>query len=367
MLCFRRFQILPWDQEVYNVLKLSLEKLNGFSLPALSKWCLAVATYNHAGRLILPLALPALHRHIKTYQNADFKPLAICFSIIAPIVDSVGEISHDYVTKVSNLIEAGVLNSETPVSCLVKILNGLYVVAKGNGTSADATLKVLHLLLESAELDNPKNGIHFNMIRKSWEAIGEPIGLIRRVESLACRWLEDIDIRIQHLDILNHVSYFASNDRKRRLEFHLLRLLKDEAPEDLEPYLRQIFRIIRSSKISDSEVVDYFWQIILECLNSRSAQNEEHLPLLHDAIIWYMFFNNNLGGTYRSKGFEAKVLELIYRSVGEDWSRPVIHVRSFCRLAAFTLAYGTYPVPEGLLEKISCLEEQLGTQDIFYL
>lgn len=368
MLCFRRFQIPPWDLEVYNVLLVSLEKINGFSLPALSKWCLAVATYNHAGRMILPSALPALERHIEACQNTeDLKPLSLCFSIIAPLVDNLGGTAQSYVKKISDLIEKGVINSETPVSSLVKILNGLYIIAKGNPTSSATSLKILHLLADSKELEKTSSGIYFNMIRKSWEAIGEPIELIRRVEVLACRWLEEVDIRIHHLDILNHVSYFASNDRKRRLEFHLLRIMKDEPPNNLEPYLRQIFRIIRSSKISDPEIVDTFWQIILECLKLRSTQNEEFLPFLHDAIIWYMFFNNNLGGTYRSKDFEAQVLQLINFAVGENWERPVIHVRSFCRLSAFSLAFGVYPVPQGLLTKLTVLEDQLSPQDIFYL
>jgi hypothetical protein len=80
-----------------------------------------------------------------------------------------------------------------------------------------------------------------------------------------------------------------------------------------------------------------------------------------------MFFNNNLGGTYRSKLFENHILLAIDTMIQGDWGQPVTNVRFFCRMAAFVLAYGGHPIRNDLLVKLIEIEEQLTIQDIYYL
>lgn len=337
-------------------------------MTALSKWCVASSLPSHIGRLVLPAALPAFHAQVDRCQSlSDLKMLSLCFIAIAPVIDKVGPTSQVFVERITQLLDTNFLNRDTPLSVLVRVLRSLYQVAKSNPASSSASIRILYLLQESPQMDNPYSVVYFNAIRKSWEAVSEPIGLVRKMEDLTCRWLETLDIRVEHVDLLNHVSHSSSADRRKQVERHVMRVLETEQPIALEPYLKQIFRIIRASKMSDLKLVDSYWLIVLKCLQRRQSEGEDFVSHLLDAAQWYMFFNNNLGGTYRSKLFESRILDWIEVLIDSDWSQPVRNVRYFCRMSSFVLAYGGYPMPNGLLEKLVEMEEQLTIQDIFYL
>lgn len=368
LLILRKFQIYPWDPVVHSAMSTSIARIGNFPLTALSKWCLALSLPIHKGRLILPAALPAFHVHVDKCQSlCDYEKLSVCFTALAPIVDKVGLTSKIFIDRITHLLDTNLLNSTTPLSVLVRILKALYQVAKSNSSSSTASIRILYILQDSEELKTPSSVMYFNVIRKSWEAVSEPIGLVRIMESISCRWLEELDFRVEHLDLLNHVSHSTSFERKQQLERHLIRVMEMEQPMALEPYLKNIFRIIRASKISDPKLVDLYWQLVLKSLEKRHSKTEDFVPHLLDSAQWYMFFNNNLGGTYRSKSFESKVLDWIHEMRNGDWSQPVSNVRYFSRLAAFVLAYGGYPTPIGLLDKLVEIEDQLAIQDVFYL
>lgn len=367
LLFLRKFQIYPWNPLLHSTLCTALARARHFSLTALSKWCLATSQPTHTGRLILPSAIPAFHDHVNRCQTlADFKLLSVCFIAISPLVDKLGPTSKLFVDRMIHLLDTNFLNRETPLSVLVMVLRALYQVAKSNPSSSAASLRILYILQDSPHMNDVSSVVHFNAIRRSWEAVSEPIGLVRKMEDVTCRLLEELDIRMEHIELLTHVSHSASHDRRKKLERHLMHIMETERIDVLEPYLKHIFRIVRSSKISDLKLVDTYWLLVLKNLEKRCGRNEEFLSHFLEAAQWYMFFNNNLGGTYRSKAFENRVLVWIQSIVG-DWNQPIRNVRFFCRLAAFVLAYSGYPLPHGLLEKLIEIEEQLTIQDIFYL
>ena len=368
LLCLRKFHVFPWDPLLHSTFLTSLTRIRDFSLTALSKWCVAVSVPSQTGRLILPAALPAFHAHVDRCTTLDdFKVLSLCFIAIAPVIDKVGPTAQAFVERITQLLDTDVLNRNTPLTVLVRVLRSLYQVAKSNPASSSASMRILYLLQESPQMDELDSVVYFNAIRKSWEAVSEPIGLVRKMEDLTCRLLETMDIRVEHIDLLNHVSHSTSNDRKKELERRVMHVLKTEETKTLEPYLKQIFRIIRASKMSELTLVDSFWLIVQQSLERRQSRDDDFVSSLLDASQWYMFFNNNLGGTYRSKTFENRILDWINALNDSDWSQPVRNVRYFCRMSAFVIAYGGYPMPSGLLEKLADMEDQLTVQDIFYL
>ena len=370
LLCLKKFEISPWDPCLKATWLNSLSRIESFSLNALCKWCTAVVLPNHSGRLALPAALPAFHKHVNQCQSlADFRMLATCFVAIASVINKTGSTASIFVDRANFLLDTNIINQDTPLSILVGVLHALYQVAKNNSSSSSATLKILYLLLDSPEMNNPSCVGYFDVIRKSWETVSEPIGLVRKMETVSCSLLEKLDIHIEQISLLSNVSHIhdTSSDRKKQLQRHLLRILENEPHFKIEPHLKQIFRIIRAAKISDTKLVDLYWDLVLNTLNRRYGQKEEFVSLLLDSAQWYMFFNNNLGGTYRSKVFENHLLNCIDEMMEGSWSQPLTNVRFFCRMTAFVLAYGGYPTPNGLLEKLIDIEEQLTIQDIFYL
>ncbi|KZS20741.1 putative FAST kinase domain-containing protein 1 [Daphnia magna] len=370
LLYLRKFQISMMEPSLQSLLCTALTRVKTFSLDSLAKWCLFTSTPNHGGRLMLPAALPAFHRHVNHCQSlTDLEMLSVCFVAIAPVVDKNGPTARIFIDHIIHLLDTNVLNQDTPLAALVGVLRALYQVAKSNPLSSCASVRILYLLQDSHLINNPSSMVYFDAIRRSWEAVNEPIGLVRKLENIVCSWLEKLDIQIEHINLLSHVSHIqdASSDRKKQLERHLMRILEKEQPIAIEPYLKQIFRIIRSSKMSDIKLVDLYWNRVLQSLARRLGNKEEFVALLLDAAQWYMFFNNNLGGTYRSSNFENEILKWMDGMMNGDWSQPVQNVRFFCRLAAFVLAYGGHPTATGLLEKLVDIEEQLTIQDIFYI
>ncbi|KAI9557037.1 FAST kise domain-containing protein 1 [Daphnia sinensis] len=370
LLYLRKFQISMREHSFQTLLCTSLPRVKAFSLDSLAKWCLVISTPNLGGRLMLPAALPAFHQHANHCQSlTDLEMLSVCFVAIAPIIDKNGPTACTFIDQIIHLLDTNVINQDTSLAVLVGVLRALYQVAKSNPLSSRATIRILYLLQDSPLMSNPSSMVYFGAIRKSWEAVNEPIGLVRKMENIVCSWLEEIDIQTEHISLLSHVSHIqdATSDRKKQLERHLMRIIEKEHPIAVEPHLKQIFRIIRSSKISDIKLVDLYWNRVLESLARRQGNNEEFVALLLDAAQWYMFFNNNLGGTYRSSNFENQIIKWIDGMMNGDWSQPVRNVRFFCRLTAFVLAYGGHPTSTGLLEKLVDIEEQLTIQDIFYI
>lgn len=370
LLCLNKFEILPWDPCLTSIWLDSLTRIGSFPLEALRNWCLATILPNHSGRLALPAALPAFHRHMNQFQSvADFGMLVTCFAAIAPVVHKTGPTARIFIAHVNRLLDTKFLSQDTPLSILVGLLHALYLVAKTNASSSSANLKILYLLLNSSQMSDPACVGYFDVIRKTWETVSEPIGLVRKMEEVSCGLLEKLDIHIEHISLLSHVShsYETSSDRKNQLELHLLRIMENEPINRIELHLKQIFRIIRASKISDTKLVDLYWNLVLKNLNRHYSYQDEFISFFLDTAQWYMFFNNNLGGTYRSKLFENHILLAIDTMIQGDCGQPVTNVRFFCRMAAFVLAYGGHPTRNDLLAKLIEIEEQLTIQDIYYL
>jgi len=244
-------------------------------------------SFNETGRLIIPAAFPALEAFMKQCRTLkDARMISTCFITVAHLLNKKGETASNYTRILSQLLDNNVINRDTPLRDLVKFLRGLYFLAKNNPESLRITIAILSLINESPGLDDPSSAIYLSWIRRSWEVVGEPIGLVRRIELLSCRWLENVDVNQDQIDLLNQVSYHASTDRRSRLEHHLAQILRTKHPDQLEPHLKYIFRIIRHSKISNSKVVDAYWNTVIKCLEMHkcSGNGEEFKSLLLDTI-----------------------------------------------------------------------------------
>ena len=239
------------------------------------------------GRLIIPAALPALDASMHQCRTLqDVKMISTCFLTVVKLLNKKGETATKYARLLSQLLDNNVINRDTPLSDLVKFLRGLFFLTTNNAEAQLVTIRILSLINETSSLDDPSSAIYFNWIRRCWEVVGEPFGLVRRIEALSCRWLEDVDVTVDKIDLLNQVSYQVSSDRRSRLEQYLNRILRTKQPQQLEPHLRYIFRIIRDSKISNPKVVDTYWNMVLKCLelHKSSSNNDEFKSLMLDAV-----------------------------------------------------------------------------------
>jgi hypothetical protein len=128
--------------------------------------------------------------------------------------------------------------------------------------------------------------------------------------------------------------------------------------------LQTLFKIVRLLKISDIEMCDTYWTKALNEIYSTKVTSITYRLSRH--IHKYMFFNNNLGGTYRHKEFEKSMIEML---LGE--LKSTVIPRDFAMFSAFIIAYGdgtnTQEIPYFIVDKIAEIHEQFTIKDCMVL
>lgn len=209
LLCLRRFHIVPWDLSVHSLLCASFNRIEQFQLPELAKWCLSLAMPSHTGRLIIPAALPVLEQHMNSQDHTleDAKLVSMCFITLAAMIHRGGTLSRHYVMYITSLLDNGTINVDSPIPELITILRALFLASKSTSASSLAIVQIHQLLHKSKRLEDPSTTGSFSWIRKSWEAVSEPMCLMKRLDDLACRRLEEKDVKVDDLVLLSLVLY----------------------------------------------------------------------------------------------------------------------------------------------------------------
>ncbi len=277
-------------------------RLEHFNLIHLAQWSLSVRDSNTCGRILLAAALPSLDNYIsKCTTTEDVHALSISY------VSATSLITEDMAMKFGRLVErllnTGVINSETPIEVLSKITQALKI-SMSHAPVTKICLRVLELIGQSPELDISSAQTVLS-INTCLSTVMEPYQLMSRIEDLASDWLESGNIGPEHLDPISIISHYPSSERKELLEARLKQFLMNEKPEDLEPYYRSIFSLLRRHKIVNFNLTDMFWLSVIKFISQNWNDNGKPESIFYRAIHWYMFFNNNMGGTYRC---EVKIL-----------------------------------------------------------
>lgn len=125
-----------------------------------------------------------------------------------------------------------------------------------------------------------------------------------------------------------------------------------------------LFKILRQAKVSKSRLCNVYWNKVLEKIRAEPAEQQSDRLIHH--CHRYMYFNNNLGGTYRYFAFERFVLELILVELREGVSRLV--PAKLARLSSFLVGYGTSEqIPQLILDQLLSCRDQLSFSDCLQL
>ena len=287
LLSLRRYEVLATSAELHRLFTGSLQRLGRFSLPHVSMWTLAVKDEKGNGRLAIAASLPVVDAHLDQSRTLDdAKLLSICLLANQHLI--TGHLAAKYNSMLQRLLDEGVLNKDSPVRVLTKILTALKLCLN-HAPVAATSIRLLELVSEAAEFDT----FTVSSVNKSLATFFEPVQLTNRTEALACQWLDSDAVGAEHLEFLSSISQYAPAKRRVQLELLLTKiLLANENAAELEPYFYSMFAIIRRMKISSTKFIDLFWNSVIKCAVYPQR-------LFFRAISWYMFFNNNLGGTYR--------------------------------------------------------------------
>lgn len=125
-----------------------------------------------------------------------------------------------------------------------------------------------------------------------------------------------------------------------------------------------VFKILRQAKVSKSRLCNIYWNKVLDKIKEDPGEQDSDRLIHH--CHRYMYFNNNLGGTYRYFAFERFALDLIMIELREGMSQFI--PAQLVRLSSFLIGYGTSEkIPQMILDKLIACKDQLNFSDCLQL
>lgn len=338
LFCLKQFRVsIDSDPSgaLYSLLFTSLSRIHEFPFTALSKWCLTVSNWKPAGRLVLLIflfnayflwlemscihfifqmitaALPLIELKMKQCETTqDIKFLSVCFITIEQFVDD--HLSKSFTQLVTDLLDSNVINLETSISVIIKILRTFIQAPHTTYQfSSEPIRRILTLLECSSQMNDftTYSGISIYWVKRAIDLLGEPTNLTLWMEEKACRMLErvDIDHYPTYISLLACITKNASRERKNHVEHCLWEILQQDSLHDPDFSLKVIFMTLRQLQSSDPKLTDAFWAAALK--HASNPCNSAHS--ITRICNWYLLFNFNLG-KFQSVYFYGSVQMLLH-------------------------------------------------------
>ena len=297
--------------------------------------------------------LPTVIRRLEEAQNVDdLNQLTLSLSHISNIL-SLDHLEL-YKRKVEEFLDQHLINESKPKETL-RILNFLNYPhwSARNGKIIRALL--LQLQTNIPTLDTRSLVTINRAFRTQLESAALVPLLVKRAQNL----LEEApDVELLSLAVLN-----VTPDQRTKIAQMVKKFLSSYQISSTQSgeTLQTVFKILRLLKISDLDLCDSFWN---KALNEIYGTKEHHIYFrLMRHIQKYMFFNNNLGGTYRHKEFEISMLQMLNVEL-----KKTLSPKDFAMFASFVIAYGdNEKLPNFIMYKIEELHEQFSVKDCLQL
>lgn len=297
--------------------------------------------------------LPQLTRQLESCSNLeDFNSLTMVFTNISNIVSL--DLLCAYKRKTDDLLTKDIINETAPKQIL-KILNFL---SFPHWAFRNSEL-IRRLILELEEnIKSSFDARHLIVIARAVESQLESAKLIPSIVSRAQQLLKEdaSNVTLLPLAILNQNSEQRAKTTQIVRDFLLTYQISSNQSGDT---LQTVFKILRLLKISDIDLCDLFWTKTINELYLIKECNLTHQ--MTKQIHKYMFFNNNLGGTYRHLEFEMVCIDMLMREL------KTVIPKDFANFSSFVIAYGDVAgqraIPKYIVDKIESLHEQFSIKD----
>ncbi|KAK7864333.1 hypothetical protein R5R35_009176 [Gryllus longicercus] len=347
---------IPCHSSVMQKLLVRIEELleimgSDFSLVALSRFTVAIKAPNKLNFLSsAQKVLPLIHAKIDSCESEmDIDLLSSSLLNIRWFVSST--IYNAYKNQVVKLVESGMFSSYQP-TVIVKTAVLLSSPLWGNEAS-DVSKKLLTLLKgRISQLEVPD----VTRVHKIIESLREPADLHAELSEYASRLLSEdgfTTIDSESAELLTCVTSFTCSPNERKM---FENIVENYLKKKLNPRtLTYLFKILRNIKCSNVELCDKFWFSTLQVMEANPEEYSYTNILKYS--LRYMYFNNNLGGTYRHYEFENKLTEW-YLNLYEKSVIGFIPSK-FAIMIAFLVAYGEKQQKD-FLEKLHDMITRLG-------
>lgn len=334
-----------------------LDKDKDFPLPTLTHFTAGVGSDKGLYFSILAVStIPQITRQLHKCSNSeDLFLVTLCLTHVSHVVSL--DLLEDFKRKVEEFLDRDMLNEKSS-KAILRIINFLNYPH----WSTRNTELISRLLLELEE-NIPFLGVRsLDMIYRAFNTQLESARLVPRLVKRAQELLEEApDVELLSLAVL-HVT----PDQRTKIVEMLRQFLSTYQISSAQSgeTLQTVFKILRLLKISDIDLCDSYWT---KLLNEIYGTREANLNYgLSKSIQKYMFFNNNLGGTYRHLEFEKCMIEMLMQEL-----KTTLIPKDFAKFSSFIIAYGDCTgqraIPQFIVDKIEELNEQFSIKDCLQL
>ncbi|CAL4108356.1 unnamed protein product, partial [Meganyctiphanes norvegica] len=338
---------------------LVLDKADTFSTIALSRLSVYLKEQGLHGCYIQSKFLPNVLNQIENCKNAEeLKFLTICMSNMSFVTSQ--NVVYKYKRLVGQLINTGAIN-ESEITVIMKILK--FLTFSDNSDFSDYKI-CRELMLKLKDVIPTMTVPQVIALNYYFRIHFEPSIIQKKLENQALIFIEEYHMALPAALLLCISPYSTKFDRFEEI---IAERIDDDSFYSSFP---MIFALLRNTKTSNIRLCNVFWgkaslSVDIELKEKDNLKFGEEELLLSKIYKRYMYFNNNLGGTYRNKHLEMKMIERLLELIRGHTS---IIPSVLARMAAFVIAYDRENnLPQYVIERILSCKDQLKISDISFL
>ncbi|XP_055382024.1 uncharacterized protein LOC129612451 [Condylostylus longicornis] len=298
-------------------------------------------------------------RHIE--NNGDCESLYAAAACLQNIISFVpDELIEKYKIKVEKNIPTK--DFDNIATNRILIIATLFSYPKWSNMNHNLIRNLLIILLNRIEKMNTKE---VELTCKLFQNNLEPANMLPKIFHM----IENLNEDNLSIDLIAFAANFNKSHRKYLFEKSRKIVENISLTNNISKLSSSLYNLIRNLKVSDFHLCNLYWSKLLCVVKSDPQQQMDFLLAKH--CFRYMFFNNNVGGTFRHLEFEKTLSryaeEIILKNECEK------NNRNFIILASFILAYGAgsknkpYELPQLLITKLEGAEHTLSYYDCFHL
>jgi hypothetical protein len=334
-----------------------------FPLTALSRFTVTMNTIKGGlySQLTCVRAMPKTIKYLKNCKTAeDLRLVTICLNNLHHVITK--NVLFMYKEKVEEYLGTGILDKSS-VKSVLKIINFLNFPH----WSIQNTALIRKLMLAIKDNISQFDTRELVVINRAFQSHLEPALTIPLIIDRA-RNLMEISPNIELLS--SAVLYSLPEQRQKMTQLTEKFIYSYDVKENRSGSdLQTLFKILRLLKISDTKLCNTYWERVIDEIASSKDCEMDRFYQIARYCHRYMHFNNNLGGTYRHKGFEKYLTDMLLDEL--QYGISSIVPSKFAKFASFIIAYGHGPkkhvIPDFIVQKICTMSEQFNVIDCLQL
>lgn len=345
---------------IQKLLILCVKRFETFSLTALSKLTVYLRAQGIRAYFIQSKILPIMAERVKNCLTSDeLYMITICLYSTKRLISE--PLLSDYRQLVEKNLDEGLFETYDP-KIILKVLKFLRYTewsTKHSHLCRRLMLSIadkVHLLSVQQVMD----------LSDYFQNYLEPREIFHKIQQYSLSLIDESESSFRRPDLL-FLAPYSSLKMRGYFEALVAEQLDDK---DLVDYIEAIFKTLRCIKTSNIKLCNAFWVRSFNAVEKEIKETSVTYLGFEDIArrkIYqrYMYFNNNLGGTYRNFHLERRMLSVLLEDL-RNQSGLLPH--RIANMSAFIISYNSKrEIPKDIVEKLLRCSPQFSILDTLIL